>query len=327
MSVAIIIPSIGVDPLLRRCVAECRRRSPDAEILVYVDDATGRESIESMCSVFETGAVTIATKRNLGARATTAPYLAFIDSDAYPAEGWIENALRLFEEHPEYAVVGGPNASPPDEPRSQRLVGLALHSFLVGGWWAYRKDPHAHAREVSLLPTCNMLVRAEDYAAMEGMHEGLFTGEDTDFCRRVRDSGRQIYFSPDVLVFHKNRDVRNFAVQRFTFGVALVPLLEKGAAPEGAYLTVSVLIALFVVMVLAGPLGLVWSWWGWTWLAMMLAYTTLLFVEAVRHARKASDVAGAMMTIAIGNLAPGLGVVLKALRLVPDLRGIYRNDR
>lgn len=327
MNAVIIVPSIGIDPLLERCVRECRRAYADVRIIVLVDDGAGAERLEGACDLVVTGPVTIARKRNIGAGMTTADYLAFIDSDAYPADGWLPNAVRLLEGDPGLGAIGGPNVSPPVESRSERFVGNAHNSFLVAGWWKYRRDATAHARDVNALPSCNLIVRRRDYEAVGGMNEALFTAEDTDFCRRFTDAGARIGFSPDVLVFHKNRDLRSFAVQRFTFGVAMVPLLQKGRAPDVGYTAASGVLAAFVLFVAAGPLAVLSPRWRRTWVGVMAAYAALLGVEAARQSGSRRDVAGTYAALAIGNLAPGVGAVLKLADLVPDLQGIYRNDR
>ncbi len=327
MNAAIIIPSIRVDPLLERCVSECHRLCADAEIVVLVDEGDGQERISSMAEVIVTGPLTIGAKRNLGAVSTSAEFLAFIDSDAYPDDGWLQSAVKFLENDLRFAAVGGPNISPLDEPSSERCVGLAHNSALVAGWWKYRRDRHARAREVGALPSCNLIVRAADYAAVDGMHEELFTAEDTDFCRRFTASGRRIWFSPDVLVFHKNRNMRAFAVQRFTFGVAMVPLMQNGTAPDVRYTTASGVLALFVTFLMSWPLALVSRRWRRMWAITVLGYAGLIGVETLRQVDDAADAPGTLLALVIGNLAPGFGVVARALGLARDLRGIYRNDR
>ena len=69
---AIIIPSIGVDPLLERCVEGCRSGCPEAEIIVLVDDDRGIGRLVGADRVIVTGAITIGAKRNLGVQATDA---------------------------------------------------------------------------------------------------------------------------------------------------------------------------------------------------------------------------------------------------------------
>lgn len=326
MTAAIVIPSIAVDPLLVRCVRECRRTCPDAEIIALVDEGEGREQIDDLATVLVTGPISIGAKRNLGGAKTSATYLAFIDSDAYPQEGWLDAATGFLDAHPEFGAVGGPNVSPPEEPPWERWVGLAHQSFLVAGWWAYRRDPLAAEREVTALPSCNVVVRRVDYEAVDGMNELLFTAEDTDFCRRFVAAGHRIWFAPEVLVFHKNRGLKAFVVQRFTFGVAMVPLLRDGTAPDAAYTAASGVIAAFVVFLALAPLALVWPWFGRVWRAVAGAYLAVVAVEAVRQARRLGDLPGTAVALLVGNLAPGAGFALKAVRLSPDLRGVYRND-
>lgn len=327
MRAAIVIPSIAVDPLLERCVKECRRTCPDADVVVLVDDAGGRDRIDGVATVIECGAMTIGAKRNLGARQTDAEVIAFIDSDAYPADGWLDNAIAALRADPTIDAVGGPNVSPPVETRSERWVGLAHNSFLVAGWWRYRRDAAATRREVGALPSCNLVVRRTAFDDVDGMNPTLFTAEDTDFCRRFTAAGHRILFTPDVLVFHKNRDLKGFVVQRYTFGVAMVPLLRDGRAPDPGYTAASIALAAFVSYLGAGPLlarrRSTRRWWA----ATLGAYASLVAVEAWRRSPDRDDVGGVAIALLIGNLAPGIGVLTRAAGLAPDLRGIYRNDR
>ena len=45
--------------------------------------------------------------RNIGAAATRAPYLTFLDQDDEHAPGWYDHALALLDAHPQYAAVRG----------------------------------------------------------------------------------------------------------------------------------------------------------------------------------------------------------------------------
>lgn len=323
----VVVPSIAVDALVERCVAECHRVAPGVEVVVLVDDATAADRLAGTATVVETGPVSIAAKRNQAVAAANTEFVAFIDSDAYPADGWLDRAVELLRADPMLAVVGGPNVSPPDEPPSERYVGRAHRSFLVDGWWTFRKVPGSAARDVDNLPSCNMVVRRSTYLDLGGMDESLFTGEDVDLCARLTAAGYRMHFTPDVMVFHKNRSTWSFVVQRFTFGVAMVPLWRRGERLTSGYSAVSLALALFTVYLASGPLGLWSRRWGWWWRRVVGAYAVLVLAEAVRHAASPSEVPGVAWALAVGNLAPGAGVVGKALGLVPDLRGVYRNDR
>ena len=134
-------------------------------------------------------------------------------------------------------------------------------------------------------------------------------------------------FDPRVLVFHKNRSMQAFVVQRFTFGVAMVPLWRRAESPEPAYNAISIVLALFVLFVASGPLGLVVPVWGRCWCWAMAIYAAVIAEEALRHSATVDEVPGVAAALTVGNLAPGVGVVAMACGAVPNLKGIYRNDR
>lgn len=322
----IIVPSIQIDDLLVRCATECRRVAPDTAVVVVVDDDSAAHRLDGIAEVVLSDDPGIAAKRNLGVRSTTSRHVAFIDSDAYPADGWIDAAVSLLDHDTTLGAIGGPNVSPPDEDGWELAVGRAHRSILVDGWWRFRKDPDAPARDVVALPSCNLVVRREDYDALGGMSEALFTAEDTDFCTRLVNAGRRIHFTPEVLVFHKDRGLGAFVVQRYTFGVAMVPLLRRGATPDPAYVAVSGALALFVVFVASAPAALFSRRWRRLWASGVGAYSLVVLAEAARLSPSARLVPRVALTLAIGNLGPGAGLVLEALKLSPELRGRYRND-
>lgn len=326
-SAVVVVPSIEVDDLLVRCVTECRRVAPLTPVIVVVDDDSGADRLEGLAEVMVSADPGIAAKRNLGVRSTESRHVAFIDSDAYPDDGWIDAAVEALDHDPGLGAVGGPNVSPPDEHGWEHAVGRAHRSILVDGWWRFRKDPDARAREVVALPSCNLIVRRADYEALDGMNEELFTAEDTDFCTRLVAAGRRILFTPDVLVFHKDRGLTAFVVQRYTFGVAMVPLLRRGAMPDPAYVAVSGALAGFVVFVASAPVALTSRRWRRLWLPVTGAYSAVVLGEAARLSPTVRSVPRVALMLAVGNLAPGVGLILRALGLSPELRGRYRNDR
>lgn len=329
LDATIVVPSIAADPLLVRCVDTCRRLYPDVEILALIDNARDAEVIDDLATVVITGPATIGEKRNRGVQLSSTRYVAFIDSDAYPEAGWLERAIaHLDADHQlRLGAVGGPNISPNDAPLGQRCVGRAHLSPLVCGWWTYRKRLSAAPRDVTHLPSCNLVVRRAEYEAVGGMDEQLFTAEDTDFCSRVRRIGKVVRFEPDVVVVHKDRNLRDFLTQRYTFGVAMVPLVASGEHPSRGYSAVSLMPVAALAHFAAGPALLrsakVRRWW----LAATASYGLIVGWEACRTSRTPQEIPGTALALVIGNLAPGVGLVARSLGCSTDLSGIYRNDR
>lgn len=323
----VIVPSIAIDDLLVRCVEACRRSSPTTDVFVVVDDTAGADRLAGMATVVRSPDPSIGAKRNLAAAMSTSRHLAFIDSDAYPIPGWPDNAVELLDTDATLGAVGGPNISPPHQGKWETAVGHAHRSVFVDGWWRYRKMRAGRRRDVPALPTCNLVVRRADFEAVGGMDEELFTGEDTDFCARLTARGRRIRFAPEVVVYHKDRDLKAFVIQRYTFGVAIVPLVRRGTRPDPAYLAASAAVTALVLFLASGPVGIALRPWRRVWAGGVLAYSCALAAEAIRLVGLRPLAARVACALAIGNLAPGIGALSGVLDLHPDLRGVYRNDR
>ena len=172
-SAAIIIPCIRIDPLTIKCVTITHHLFPHSEILVLADVSDNKAAIDKLATVIVTGPTTIASKRNLGAHRTIREVLAFIDSDAYPETGWLDNAIKGLNEYPQTAAVAGPNVSPPNEPLSELYVGIALKSNCCA------LNAHIQKRKGSIqfidnAPSCNFIIRRDVYLTLGGMDSSLY---------------------------------------------------------------------------------------------------------------------------------------------------------
>jgi GT2 family glycosyltransferase len=325
---AIVIPCIRIDALTRRCIQSCSRLYPQVPLMIVVDcgptDAPESDvPLPPSVTLIISGPVTIAAKRNLAARATSATILAFIDSDAYPREGWLENGQRLLDHDRQLGAVGGPNISPPDQQGWTKAVGEAVRSVLVSGQWNYRKRI-CPARLVDLLPSCNLLVWREEYVRLGGMDETLFTGEDMDFCRKLTASGKNILYSPDVVVYHQDRTISSLFSQRFTYGASVPKLLQRERHP--GYL-VYALPAFLIVFLLSWPLTIIWKPWRKIYRLVVGLYLGISILEALRYSHSTAQSWKTLVAILLGNLTPGLGTLAVLLGFSPDLRTIYGHNR
>ena len=323
---SIVVPCIQVDSLAARCLAECHRLFPEADLVVVVDAPSAEDRLPPSVRLLVSGPATIAAKRNLAARESSAEYLAFVDSDAYPARGWLENAVRVLERDPTIGAVGGPNVSPHSQSHSERVVGLALRSPLVSGGKAYLKSINP-ARFTDDLPACNMIVRRCDFLAVGGMNECLFTAEDIAFCDALRNAGLRVYYTPDVLVYHKNRNFCAFVNQRLTYGACLSILVHLFKNRRYHTIAIRLLPAAFCLFTLSIPMVLVWPLWAPMYAGMLGLYLTLTFGEACRRSQSVGDLPGTFAAIVVGNLGVGVGTIGQVLGIMPDLRRLYRNDK
>jgi len=320
---AVVIPCIEIDRLSAKCVAECHRHFPEAEIILLPDLMTGNEAVPDKARIIVTGQATIPAKRNRGARETERPIIAFIDSDAFPEAGWLDNAVRALAQHPEVGAVAGPNVSPIEQPLSEYYVGIALRSAFCAHNAHYIKRPAA-ARLVSNMPSSNLVVRRDEYLAMGGMDATLSGGEDVEFCKRLANLKKPILYRPDVLVYHKNRRFSQFVLQRFAYGGMTVDAAIKHPAWTFFKTLLPAMMVLFLLT------GLVLPWlplWSWIYAPVVVLYLAVLSIEAFRHAPRVTDVPGAFAAMVVATLVPGIGALAQLIGVMPALRKIYRNDR
>ena len=132
--------------------------------------------------------------RCLGVEQTTAPYLAFTDSDCQPDPAWLAAAVAALDDGADLAH--GPTAPTRAPGPLERTV------------WSEREG---------LYPTCNVLYRRDAYTAAGGFDratadrlgfrpgeraKGLGFGEDTLLAWRVRDNGGTAAYVPEARVLH-----------------------------------------------------------------------------------------------------------------------------
>ena len=134
-----------------------------------------------------------AAARNRGAAAARAPVIAFTDDDCEPAPDWVARLAARVEASPD------------------RVIGGRVVNALTTNAWA--EASHVVLDVVvdeldrlgrTFVPTCNLALRAEVFAAVGGFDERFdrAAAEDRDFCDRCREAGHPVVLADDVLVRH-----------------------------------------------------------------------------------------------------------------------------
>jgi GT2 family glycosyltransferase len=208
MTVSIIIVTKTWQRNLEECIGRCRKLDfSDFEILVLPDEPIDKEyprSKDLPISIFPTGMVCPAYKRDMAIKYAKGEILAFVDDDAYPREDWLKNALVNFNDE-NVAAVGGPAVTADDDSFRQKASGAVYSSFLVSGEYAYRYLPKKK-REVHDYPSCNFIMRKSIIQELNGFNTNFWPGEDTKLCLDItKKLGKKIIYDPQVLVWHHRR--------------------------------------------------------------------------------------------------------------------------
>lgn len=255
----------------------------------------------------------ISHKRNQGFKtAQDVDYYALIDSDAYPHRDWLNEAIKCFVSLPDVWCVTGPNISPGYSLAKQQAVSNALMSFLVNGPRAFMRHASADSRFVDACYSCNMIIAREAIEATRGFDETLETGEDTDFCWRIQDREKRIFFSNMVTVYHHNRMLYlPFIRQRLIAGHSASALFVR--KPGLASLMFFLPLAFFLFLALGWLLGAIHSGGTWLWLGGVTCYLLAALVEAGRWSRQLSELPLTWVAILIGGLTPAFGTIAGGL--------------
>jgi hypothetical protein len=152
---------------------------------------------------------------NQGWRATRAPHVLFLNPDAEVTPGALETLVGLLENRPEVGAAGprtrasdgtiqvstGPDLTPLAEFRQRRLVlGVARREARA---LARAEALHAREHEPAWVSGSCLVARRTALEAVGGFDERFFLyEEDADLCRRLREAGWRVVFTPAADVRH-----------------------------------------------------------------------------------------------------------------------------
>ena len=143
-----------------------------------------------------------AQARNTGlawCRSAGAEIAILLDSDCLAKPGFVEAHIKLHEENPERACIGGAIEG--------QGTGVWAHLDALMSWFS--SVPGTPARIVNEpyhLPTTNMSLKLKSLPAPgETFNPRLRTGEDVAFIKDLRRRGETILFSPEPGIIHRDR--------------------------------------------------------------------------------------------------------------------------
>ena len=220
--VAVVVVSFEARETLLAGLDSVRTHASVPLELVVVDNASSDGSAAAVRAAHPEALVIgnpdnvgFARAGNQGWRASGAPHVLFLNPDAEVTPGAIETLAGLLEARPEVGAAGprtrsgdgtiqvstGPDLTLLAERRQRRLVrGVA------------RRDPaalaeaealHAREHEPAWVSGSCLVARRTALEAVGGFDERFFLyEEDADLCRRLREAGWHVVFTPAAEVKH-----------------------------------------------------------------------------------------------------------------------------
>jgi len=219
--VSTVVVSFNTREHLLRCLASLETVVLPLEVIV-VDNASADGSPEAVAERFPATRVVpnaenagFARASNQGLALARAPHVLLLNSDAEVRPGAVETMAALLDARPRVGAVGprtlgsdgsvqvsfGPPLTPLNEWRQRRLVqGVrAREAAALGRAAALAAVEH----EPAWLSASCLLARREALGAVGGFDEAFFLyEEDVDLCRRLRQAGWTLVFTPEAEVVH-----------------------------------------------------------------------------------------------------------------------------
>ena len=221
--ISAIIVSYNTREMTLQClrVLEADLAGIAAEIWV-VDNASSDGSADAIRAAFPAVQI-IEFRENLGFGAANnaamerarGAYFLLLNSDAFPRAGAIAALIGALENHPRAGVLG-PRLLNRDgtlqrscwrfpDARQAWLENLGITALLREGspHADYRRWAHDTAREVDFVIGACLLVRREVWEEIGGFDPDFWMySEETDWQKRMRAAGYEIWFCPDAVVEH-----------------------------------------------------------------------------------------------------------------------------
>jgi mycofactocin glycosyltransferase len=213
--VSVIIPVRDQPEDLLDCLKSLEKLDYPRDMLeiIVVDDGSKKpvsqivasDNVKVICHEASQGP---AACRNLGAQNARGAIFAFLDADCLAGENWLAEIVPFFQS----AGVGAAG-------------GYVDGYYFKGSLDRYEKTfsslnmgkrllIEAKSDSGFYVPTANFLVTREAFNATGGFNEPMRTGEDVDFCWRLRDLGYTLLYTPSGSIAHKHRNRLDRMLQR-----------------------------------------------------------------------------------------------------------------
>lgn len=334
MDCTIIIPVIRINKLLVDVVNRCFLFHKFIKINVVYNSFIENTLMPKKVNLIQTNEINISSKRNIGVKKAKTKYIAFLDSDAYPEKNWFKNAQQILENDLSIGIVTGPELSFPKQSLSENIVGLCNRSYFITGGHNFRKAKNK-SRFYSEASGCNIIMRKKDFESLNGMNPNIYLGEDREFSHRmITNLGKKIYFSKNVLIFHKDRGLRGFIIQRYARGFASSDLFLKIKALFKNPTIKNILEQRFETFIPLGftlflcsfPICLISDFWQIIFNTIMKTYLIIILLETFKLTfKKIYFFPFVYLFLILGTVIPGIAQLLRILKIKIKIQNFYRN--
>ena len=229
----IVIPSIQLSEELVYCLQKLKNQTYKNFFVTIVLDFKNKKKLPKLkykLNILLSGKKNMSYKRNFAVKKFQSDLIAFLDSDAYPNKDWLRIANKFFKKTTNLNTIsGGPSIPFPKQSYNEMLCHYAKRSFYVTGYLNFRKYK-SKSRYCDWIESCNMFIKRALYLRHGGMSVKKYLGEDKELIARLKKSDHSIkvFFNSKLFIYHKERDIKKFLLQRVVFGSDLFNIIKFG---------------------------------------------------------------------------------------------------
>lgn len=276
--ISIIIPVKKINKYIEKSLPKILNEEKDIEIII-VADKKDNPSKWPKTRIIESGKKGPALKRDLGAKYAKGEILAFLDDDAYPKKGWLNNALGHFKDN-KIAAVGGPAVTPPDNSLFQKASGAVSESLIGGGGARNRFISLGKVKEIDDWPTVNLIIKKNAFWEIGGFDTHFWPGEDTKLCLDIINKGYKIIYEPRAIVYHHRRNnLSGYLKQVGNYGVHRGYFVKK--FPQTSFRLWYFCPSLFLIYLMLLPILYFLGIYHLLFLIPLFVYFTALIIDGV----------------------------------------------
>lgn len=164
-------------------------------------------------------------KRNLAAMNCSGNFLVFIDDDAYPDQSWLQNASIIVQQN-KFLCFGGPGLLPDNSTFFEKSTQCYFENKFFNSF--SERYSLENPKLVDEWPTMNFFIQKETFLKCGMFDEDFWPGEDSELCLKLRKKNIDIFYDPNLIVFHKPRpNMSKLSRQIFRYGLHRAYLLKS----------------------------------------------------------------------------------------------------
>lgn len=269
--VSVVIPAFKRHDVLKKAVISAIHQSlpPDAFEVIVVDSTPSDENERMVAELAAHSKCRLrclrkapegpAASRNLGALHSTGEFIAFMDSDCFASETWLEEGCRAFTSD-EIGMVQGCTLPDPDQ-----KCGIFT--------WYVRIE-----QETFIYECANMFYRKKALESVGGFspefiehNEFILGGEDLDLAWKVKRKHWKSLFAEKAIVFH---EVQPIPIKRWIWieRNSCFPMLARKFPEIRSFFFARYFLDVYQAALVLGIVGSVLAFWKLPFLLLWIPY-------------------------------------------------------